>query len=134
MAATGKSLPDRISRWEVLISNLKPTSTEMPHVAADLDELEQLLGEARTLFSRQEDQRAEARETSRQLRELASRGDSIRSRVGANLQGRHGFTSELLVKYGFKPRRVPRRRVKKEQPPQAPAPTAPPAPASPPAA
>ena len=42
-------------------------------------------------------------------RKLARDGEKLRSRLGAHLQAKFGFTSEALVKFGFKPRRIPHR-------------------------
>ena len=49
-----------------------------------------------------------------QLRVLSKDGDGLRTRLGANLQGKFGFTSETLIRYGFEPRRFTRRRTKRE--------------------
>ena len=47
------------------------------------------------------------------LRKLATKGDDLRSRIGANLQGKVGFRNEELIRYGFKPRQLPVKRSKK---------------------
>lgn len=110
MAARGDSYAEKFSRWEVLITNTKPGVAEMPHMGEDLAELEQLLGQVRALESQQEDLRAQARVITARIRELARAGEKVRARMRANLHAKHGFTSETLVKYGFKPRPVNRRR------------------------
>jgi hypothetical protein len=110
MAARGDSYAEKFSRWEVLITNTKPGLAETPHMVDDLAELERLLGQVRALESQQEDLRSQARAITAQIRELAQTGEKVRARMGANLHGKYGFTSETLVKYGFKPRPVNRRR------------------------
>lgn len=122
MAVIGQSQADRISRWEVLLDNLKPEIEQVPHLANDVAELERMLGEAKALFSLQENLRAQAQETRKLLAALTTQGDRLRSRLGANLQAKHGFTSDLLLKYGFKPRRPPRRKPRAQPPAQPPAP------------
>jgi hypothetical protein len=127
MAATGQSKAEKFSRWEVLVTNTKPSLPEMPHMAEDLAALELKLGEVRTLESRQEDLRSQARDLVARIRVAAQDGEKIRARLGANLRGKFGFESDVLVKYGFRPRQpIVRRRLKaKSDPtnPQSPTPT-----------
>jgi predicted secreted protein len=110
MAARGASYAEKFSRWEVLITNTKPGVAEMPHMGEDLAELEQLLGQVRVLESQQEDLRSQARVITARIRELAEAGEKVRARMRANLNGKYGFTSEALVKFGFRPRPINRRR------------------------
>ncbi|HEX5760730.1 MAG TPA: hypothetical protein VF121_16195 [Thermoanaerobaculia bacterium] len=119
MAAKGHSFAERFARWQVLVDNLKDAEG-LGHITGDHQQLEQQLVEARTLESRVEDLRSQARTLNSRMKKLANDGDALRSRLGANLQGKFGFTSETLIKYGFKPRRVPRRRPKNEGPVVAP--------------
>jgi hypothetical protein len=122
MAALGNSLAERISRWDTLISNAEPVIGELSHITAELATLKQMFEDARDLQHRQDDLRSQAREINTVLLGLALRGDRLRSRLGAALQSKYGFTSDMLRKFGFKPRRPPRRR-----PAETPeAPTAPP--------
>ncbi len=115
MAAKGQSYAEKFSRWEILITNAKPTLPEMPHIGEDLTVLEQRLTEARVLESRQEDLRAQARDLGKQIRSAAREGEKARARLGANLRAKYGFESDTLVKYGFKPRPpVTRRRLFKK--------------------
>jgi hypothetical protein len=123
MAAKGKSYAEKWSRWEITISNLKEHAGDMPYLTDDVTQLEQMLTQARDLASKQEDLRGQAREINAKLRDLTKAGEKARSRLGANLNGKFGFTSETLVKFGFKPRRPPRRTKTVEKP----APETPPA-------
>jgi len=117
MAATGQSKAEKLSRWEVLLNNKQSEEEEAPHVAADLTDLGGKLREVRTLESRQEDLRSQARELGTRIRVLAREGEKVRARIGANLRGKYGFESETLLKYGFKPRPLVIRRRAKEKPP-----------------
>ena len=110
MAVLGNSLSERISRWQVLISNLKEDPSVLPHVADDLAQLEAQLRRVRALQDRYEHFRAQAREVNRELTRVAAEGDTVRGRIGANLKGKFGFTSEALIRYGFKPHPKSRRR------------------------
>jgi hypothetical protein len=123
MAAKGHSFAEKFSRWGVALATLKEHLEEMPHVAADLAEMERLLSEARTLEVRQEDMRGQAREVNVRLKEITKDGERLRSRLRSHLQAKYGATSESLLKFGFRPARVPRRRaVVVVEEPKAPAP------------
>ncbi len=111
MAINGNSLSERITRWQVLAQNLRE-SEGLDHVAPDLQQLEERMAEARNVQNLLEDLRSQLRAQAARVRKLAIEGDSIRARIGASLRSKHGFTSEALIKYGLKPRRVPRRRPK----------------------
>ncbi len=110
MAAKGQSSAEKISRWAVAASNMREHLEEMPHVATDLAEMDAVIAEARTLESQQEAVRGAAREVTAQLQELAKNGEKLRSRLRAHLQAKFGPTSESLLKFGFRPRRTPRRK------------------------
>lgn len=122
MAAKGQSLAEKFSRWGVTASNLREHLEEMPHVGPDLVEMERMVSEARGLESQQEALRGEAREISGRIQELAKEGEKLRSRLRSHLQAKFGPTSENLRKFGFAPRRIPRRTRAVETPkPEAPA-------------
>ena len=115
MAITGNSFTERVTRWQVLVENLRQAEG-LSHIAADQQQLEERLAEARGLENKLEDLRSQFRAHTARARKLVLEGDSLRARIGASLQSKHGFTSEALIKYGIKPRRVPRRRSKKLDP------------------
>jgi hypothetical protein len=126
MAVSGKSSAERTTRWDVLVTNLKPELPGMPHVADDLKKLEEMLGQARSLETQQEDLRGQARMANDQLKQLLKDGDKLRARLGSNLKGKFGFSDQTLVKYGFRPRPTTvRRRKKEETPAQSEVPPAP---------
>ena len=111
MAINGNSLSERVTRWQVVVENLRE-GEGFNHIAADLQRLEERIAEARTVQNQLEDLRSQFRAQTARVRKLAIEGDSLRARIGASLRSKHGFTSEALIKYGFKPLRVPRRRPK----------------------
>jgi hypothetical protein len=104
MAAKGQSYAEKHSRWQVLITNAKPSVPDMPYIETDVTELEQKLEDVRALESKQEDLRSQVRELVKQVQTATRDGEKIRNRLGATLKGKYGFQSEALVKYGFKPR------------------------------
>lgn len=121
MAAKGQSLAEKLSRWGVAASNLKEHLEEMPHVAPDVEAMDKVISEARTLESQLEGIRGQAREVGAKLQELTRDGEKLRSRLRAHLQAKFGPTSESLVKFGFRPRRTPRRTRVAETPGTEPA-------------
>jgi hypothetical protein len=133
MAVTGFSLSERFSRWQVLANNLKESQRAAPAISEELTEIDALLAEARTLQDRQAQFRSQAQEITKRLRVIAAQGDRIRSRMGAILQGKLGFTNEELIRYGFRPKKLPpKRRVVVQAAPGGPQPgTTPPAGAAP---
>jgi len=115
MAIKGNSAGQRTGRWEVLLTNLKPGLSDMPHLADDLKALEALLPQARALQTQREDLRSQASALSKQTLEILKEGDKIRARMGSTLKGKFGFTDANLGKYGFKP--TFRRRKSRTEPP-----------------
>ena len=113
MAAKGNSFAERFARWQVMADNLREVEG-LDHVAADHQLLQERLAEARVLEGRVEELRSQFRAVTARMRKLATEGDTVRGRIGANLQGRYGFGSEELIRFAVAPRRPPRRRSKKE--------------------
>lgn len=118
MAAKGNSYAEKISRWELLVTNAKVGAADMPHITDDVASLEGLVSRARGIESQQASLRSQAQELSTQLQTLAKGGDVVRRRIGANLNGKFGFTSETLVMFGFKPRKPNRRPARAEKAPK----------------
>jgi hypothetical protein len=108
-----QSFTERYARWQVLVANLKQCDG-LVHIDGQRDQLEQLLGEAQTLENLKTSLRAQLQGITARLREISRQGDSLRSRLGAGLQWKFGFSSEQLIRFGFAPRQIPRRRKSKE--------------------
>ena len=106
MATRGKTLPERIARWKLMIGGLTPHLPEMPFLTEMHNELEATTTELEELERRHEALKAETREINRLRDELASAGDDLRNRLGAALRTRHGFKSEKLIEFGLQPRRT----------------------------
>jgi hypothetical protein len=125
MAFISKSSAERTTRWDVMVSNLKPSLPEMPFVADDLEELEEVLAQTRALEALKADLRSQARQASAKIKVMLRKGDSLRSRLGANLQGKLGFSDPTLAKYGVRPRSTVVRRRKAGGTPPPPAESSP---------
>jgi hypothetical protein len=130
MATKGSSNPERIARWKVMTTSLKPQLGDLPLLAPLHAELEGTILQSEELDARHEALKAETREVNRLRDELAKKGDDLRNRMAATLQTIHGFKSEKLIEFGVQPRRTrgrdrqARKRRNPEQPTQAPAATA----------
>ncbi len=116
MAANGQTLVARISRWDTLVTNLEPDLPDLPHLTADVAQLKEILLQSREFEAHQDLLRSQAQETTATRKDLVVRGDRLRRRIGASLQWKHGFGSETLLKFGFRPRRQPVRSKKRETP------------------
>ena len=110
MAAKGQSFAEKVSRWGLAVATLKEHLVDMPHIAEDLAAMEKFLTDARALEVRQEDLRGQAREINAELRRITREGEKVRTRLRLHLQAKFGATNEAVVKFGFRPARVPRRR------------------------
>ena len=110
MAARGFSFAEKMSRCSVMVTNTKQILPEVAHLTDEVFELERLVGEGRVLESRQDELRSQSQDNTKKMKSLASQADKLRARLGAGLQSKYGFTSETLLKFGLKLRRVPRRK------------------------
>jgi len=119
MATKGSTIPEKIARWKVIATGLKPLLGDMPHVADLHAQLEKVITQSEELDARSEALKAESREVTKTRVTLAKTGDDLRKRLGAALQTSYGFASEKLLEFGLKPRR-PRGRDKKPRTPQPP--------------
>jgi hypothetical protein len=126
MAAQGKSLAARISRWELMEKRLVPLIQEMPHLAATHAELQRMITQAKELEVVFEQRRAEWLEVSERRKTLFDEGDDLRQRLAAALKFHHGFKSQRLAEFGVKPRRASGRTTPEVKPEPTPPPTLPP--------
>jgi hypothetical protein len=116
MAARGSARSAKLSRWGVTVDNLRGDLDQFPHIAPDLEEMERTLGLGRDLESRVDALRGQLREVGAELRTLTDQGEKLRARLGAHLKAKYGFTSESLVRYGFRPLSTIRRRPLEKKP------------------
>jgi hypothetical protein len=124
MAAKGFSFAERLSRSAVMVTNAKANLPDVPYLADDVAALDQLVTDGRALESRQDDLRSQAQDNTQKMKVLIAQADKMRSRLTAGLQSKYGFTSETLLKFGVKVRKVPRRKpAAKPVPPAVPAPS-----------
>lgn len=106
MATKGSTNPERIARWKVMHTGLKPQLGEYPLLVPLHAELEAVILQSEELDAKSEALKAEAREVNRLREELAKKGDDLRSRLGATLKTVHGFKSEKLIEFGIAPRKT----------------------------
>jgi hypothetical protein len=108
---SAKEFSNRITSWDLTSTSVKPHLADMPQVQPLQTELETLIPDARSLDSRMELARSQARDLTQQRQAIEKRGEDLRRRIASHLRGTFGFTSEQLIQFGVNPRpRVIRRK------------------------
>lgn len=106
MAAPRKrSLADRKGRWSLVVGNSHLILEDMPHIRQEIDELRALEKEILALSAKQARYNAKLREMTQKRRVLAKQADNLRSRIGASIRGKFGFSDMRLIQLGYKPHR-----------------------------
>lgn len=114
----GLSYQKTISYCELLNMTLKPQLEELPHLKEESDGLDALIVELKGLDQEQQTLKGRLSEITRLRQEAELRGQQLRSRIAAQLQGKLGFKNENLTAFGITPRkRVIRRRPSSTKPP-----------------
>ena len=106
----GLSYQKTVAFCELLSSTLKPQLEEMPHLKDEAENLDELIAELKGLDNQQQALRGRLQEITHLRQDAERRGQSLRSRIAAQLQGKLGFTNENLVAFGIIPRKPGRRR------------------------
>lgn len=106
MATKGTTNPEKIARWKLIATGLKPLLAEMPHLADLHGQIEKAITESEELDARSEALKAESREVNKNRLAVAKTGDDLRQRLGASLRTAYGFSSEKLLEFGIPPRRA----------------------------
>jgi chromosome segregation ATPase len=106
MASNGKSYQEVVGRWKVMVTGLGSQLETLPELAARHARLSQLMAQAEDLEARQAQLKADLQELNGQRRTLVKTGEELRNRIGAVLRAEHGFTSERLLEFALKPKRV----------------------------
>jgi hypothetical protein len=114
-----------VDRWELLLARLKETVKDLPGLEPEQQQFEALVVEAKALQQQQEELRANLRKTYRLRQEVEQKGNEMRSRFTAVLQGKFGFKNEDLIAYGIRLRKKAGRRKKEEEPETVPPPVQP---------
>ncbi len=105
MAARKRSLGERLMRWKALVANGRQFfEQEVPQAVPDVIELDSVAAEITHLHNEQVRLQGQIRHTTKRIRELSRRADTLRGRIGATLRGRFGYDSTRLSAFGFKPR------------------------------
>jgi hypothetical protein len=102
----------------LLVINAKPHIADLPFLEPLVGDLEAVVAEIQILESEQEVAREQLTGILHRRLAVEHRGEQVRSRLGAYLRGKFGYTSEQLVQFGMTPRpRVLGRRKPAEPPP-----------------
>jgi prefoldin subunit 5 len=106
----GLSYQKTISYCELLSSRLKPLLETMPHLQEESESLDALIAELKGLDTQQQALKGRLQEITHLRQTTERRGQALRSRIAAQLQGKLGFTNENLISFGINPRKAGRRR------------------------
>jgi hypothetical protein len=104
-----------IETWKVIATAFRAHLDSMPSFVTRHAELEGMIGTAESLQIQQKKLKGELQDLNQRRYELAAAGEELRGRMAAAAQAELGFTSEILVGFGVKPRRN-RTRPQREQP------------------
>ena len=107
----GLSYQKTVTYCELLNETLKPLLTQMTHLQEESQSLDALIVELKGLDAQQLALKGRLQEIVRLRQEAERRGQSLRSRIAAQLQGKLGFTNENLLAFGINPRKPGRRRA-----------------------
>lgn len=113
----GLSFQTIVTDCELLNSRLKPQLPEMPHLQEESENLDTLVGEAKTLSNEQQELRGRLQEITRLRRETELRSQELRSRIAAQLRGKLGFKNENLLGFGITPQKRVRKKSEKKPAP-----------------
>jgi hypothetical protein len=106
----GLSYQKTVAYCELLSSTLKAQLEAMPHLKDESESLDALIDELKGLDTQQMALKGRLKEIIHQRQNAERRGQTLRSRIAAQLQGKLGFTNENLVAFGIAPRKAGRRR------------------------
>jgi chromosome segregation ATPase len=106
----GLSYQKTVSYCELLSSTLKPLLETMPHLQEESESLDELIAELKGLDTQQQALKGRLQEITHLRQVVERRGQALRSRIAAQLQGKLGFTNENLISFGINPRKAGRRR------------------------
>jgi hypothetical protein len=99
-----------ITSSELLSATLKPQLEALPHLREESASLDELIVELKALDTEQQTFKGRFKEIIRQRQDAERRGQKLRSRIIAQIQGKLGFTNENLHAFGITPRKTTRRR------------------------
>jgi hypothetical protein len=106
---SGMSFQKTVAYCELMSSTLKPQLDEMPHLTGESESLDLLIAELKDLDGQQQALKGRLQEVIHQRQDAERRGQTLRSQIAAQLQGKLGFTNENLISFGINPRKAGRR-------------------------
>jgi hypothetical protein len=106
----GLSFQKATTFCELLSATLKPQLDEFPHLTEESTSLDEVIVELKSLDTEQQALRERLKEIIRLRQDAEIRGQKLRSRIVAQIQGKLGFTNENLHAFGITPRKTTRRR------------------------
>ena len=105
-----ESVAKTILQWERLIAASESNSADLDYLAAEREELRQMLERVKKLKQEQDALTAAKQQVTRNLDAAKAGGREIAVRMRYGIKSRYGYKDEKLVQFGLKPRRKPRKR------------------------
>ncbi|HEV8577533.1 MAG TPA: hypothetical protein VGX68_00515 [Thermoanaerobaculia bacterium] len=112
------SIPDQLTDWEKLVTNVWANREELPDLEMYRGPLEQVLGEAKALDARLQSRVGIKQQETKDRRERMRTGRFCASKLRAALKAHYGYQSERLREYGIKPVRTGKRQPEEPEQPQ----------------
>ena len=104
MANKGRTQIGKIARWKLLEARLRERLSEIPALTADHAELQRTIAEAEELEAKFQLHRGAWMDANARRTEIATAGETLRSRIALALQYQLGPKSKQLVEFGLRPR------------------------------
>ena len=98
---------EKLVDWQVLVDNLAPRLTDLPHLAADHAALAKVVADAHGLENQQETARAAFQKINQERRDLAKQGTVLHRRLSLSLRGALNPDNRDLSAFRIKPQRSP---------------------------
>jgi hypothetical protein len=95
---------------ELLSATLKPQLEALPHLREESADLDGVITELKAFDTEQQTLTGRLKEIIHLRQDAEIRGQKLRSRIVAQIQGKLGFTNENLHAFGITPRKTTRRR------------------------
>jgi len=106
---------DKVQRWDVLAKSLTTNAPDLPGIADDIKQLQDLLQRARAMRQQQDSSQAVFRSDVKAQQALIQEGEKLRTRIVHSIKGKYGPEAVKLYEFGMRPVRA--RKAKKQTPP-----------------
>jgi len=117
-----KALDEHLAEWQLLVESVTRNLDDLEHLRADLETLNETVGQILELKQRQLALRAAAQQATRDLDGAMAIATESAVKVRQGIVARYTTRSEKLGEFGLRPRKGPGTRSKDPEVKEAPAP------------